>query len=217
LQSYSIIDGLPLEDFNLNGLILAIQEELKLTIDKNILINLNANEIQDKIYHIVVDEYNQKMQPIDPFIRENIEREFYLKTLDRTWREHLYQMDILKTGIGLRGYNQKDPLVEYKKESFGLFNELVQSIKFETVKTLQLIQFGMRAKEESEKFIEELEKLKEIEKKQNELKQETNIKKEPIIAQKKPRRNEPCPCGSGKKYKQCCGISGPKKGVFAKK
>ena len=72
--------------------------------------------------------------------RGEIERILYLQILDKAWREHLYSMDTLKTGIGLRGYNQKDPLTEYKKESYNLFMELVNQIKFESIKTLHLVQ-----------------------------------------------------------------------------
>ena len=70
--------------------------------------------------------------------------------LDNAWREHLYQMDILKTGIGLRGYNQKDPLVEYKKESYNLFMELVGRLKTESVKTLQIVRFKSREEQEEQ-------------------------------------------------------------------
>lgn len=74
------------------------------------------------------NSYNEKMSRLGIKELRNIERILYLQVLDNAWREHLYQMDILKTGIGLRGYNQKDPLVEYKKESYNLFLELVNRI-----------------------------------------------------------------------------------------
>jgi len=215
LENFSIFDGLPQEDYNLDGLVGTLKEELKLDIKISDIENLEADEVFSKSLEIVESEYNNKMSVLDETIRKNIEREFYLKTLDKTWREHLHQMDTMKTGIGLRGYNQKDPLVEYKKESFLLFSELVNAIKFETVKTLQLIQFGRSAEEESEEFIANREKEKEIAKKQAEIRQETNRDIPAVVVEKKPKRNEPCPCGSGKKYKQCCGVSGPKKGIFA--
>ena len=214
LDNYSIFDGLPQEDFNLEGLVGTLKEELKLSIEISDVENLEADEVSQKVSEMIQSEYDKKMEVLDETIRGNIEKEFYLKTLDKTWREHLHQMDTLKTGIGLRGYNQKDPLIEYKKESFFLFTELVNSIKFETVKTLQLIQFGRSAEEESREFIEKRELEKEVAKKQAEIQQETN-RNQPITVDKKPKRNDPCPCGSGKKYKQCCGVSGPKKGVFA--
>jgi preprotein translocase subunit SecA len=215
LENFSIFEGLPQEDFNLEGLVGTLKEELKLDIEIKDIENIEADEVFERVFNKIEKEYNSKMEVLDPTIRKNIEREFYLKTLDKSWREHLHQMDTLKTGIGLRGYNQKDPLVEYKKESFQLFSELVNAIKFETVKTLQLIRFSRSAEEESEEFIAKREEEKEIAKKQAEIRQETNRENHPVKVEKKPKRNEPCPCGSGKKYKQCCGVSGPKKGVFA--
>ncbi|MFW5625070.1 MAG: SEC-C metal-binding domain-containing protein, partial [Campylobacter hyointestinalis] len=109
---------------------------------------------------------------------------------------------ILKTGIGLRGYNQKDPLTEYKKESYNLFMELVSRLKNESIKTLQIVRFKT---EQDEALNNSIEKIKKSE--------ESQISEVP--KSKKPTRNEPCPCGSGKKYKDCCGKSGPKKGMFA--
>jgi preprotein translocase subunit SecA len=213
LEEYSIFSGLPQEDYNLEGFVGALKEELKLEISISELENLEADEVEEKVISQIESSYAEKMKILDPTIKGNIEKEFYLKTLDRAWREHLHQMDIMKTGIGLRGYNQKDPLVEYKKESFHLFNEFVSRIKFETIKELQLIQFG-NAEKESKEFIEKREEEKKVLQKQDEVRSNEN-KREPIQVGKKPKRNEPCPCGSGKKYKQCCGASGPKKGLLA--
>ena len=142
--------------------------------------------------------------------RGQIERIIYLQILDQLWREHLYLMDNLKTGIGLRGYNQKDPLVEYKKESYNLFLELIENIKLEAIKALQSVQLRKR-----EEISEELQKSTQ------ELKDsvgETQLSTDelPAPSAKKPARNDPCPCGSGKKYKNCHGASGPKKGIAAR-
>ena len=115
-------------------------------------------------------------------------------------------------GIRLRAYNQKDPLVEYKKESFSLFTELISDIKVNTIKTLQMIQFKVESPEEEAKRLSEH---LENERKAEEAMRSFSSSESDEIATKKPSRNEPCPCGSGKKYKQCCGKSGPKKGAFA--
>ena len=130
--------------------------------------------------------------------------------LDNAWREHLYQRDILKTGIGLRGYNQKDPLVEYKKESYNLFMELVGRLKTESVKTLQVVRFKSREEQEEQARMM-------IEANQNAENEglSYNNQEEQFTPEKKIPRNSPCPCGSGKKYKDCHGKSGPKKGIFA--
>jgi len=115
----------------------------------------------------------------------------------------------MKTGIRLRAYNQKDPLVEFKKESFNLFTELRDSIKYETIKMLQVIQFTA-AEEEAEALVEQ----REVQKRQDEMNRQLSHEESPVI-DKKIARNDPCPCGSGKKYKSCCGKSGPKKGALA--
>ena len=154
--------------------------------------------------------YEEKMSKIPNEQRAQIERIIYLQVLDSSWREHLYTMDNLKTGIGLRGYNQKDPLVEYKKESYNLFLEFIENLKIETTKMLHIIQLKEKEEEETEQMLQNM---------QDEL--EENLQDSRIstdstnVAKPKISRNDPCPCGSGKKYKLCHGKSGPKKGLLA--
>jgi len=134
-------------------------------------------------------------------------------------------MDIMKTGIGLRGYNQKDPLVEYKKESFQLFQELIERIKIETMKILHNIeiQYEEPVDEDINEFLKALEgkNIEEIMNTMPEIPQEIDeMDSDEILKQleaqtkvleeqlkRKVKRNDPCPCGSGKKYKNCCGKS----------
>ena len=212
----NIIDGVAREDFDLEKLDGILKEAMNYEIDLESINTLEYDELFEKVLKLLKASYDNKMSIIDDEMRHNVERELYLKTLDTAWREHLYQMDIMKTGIRLRAYNQKDPLVEYKKESFNLFQELVETIKYETIKILHVIQFSVGSEEEE---AEALAKQRELEQRQIELAQSLNhgeeVTHEPIIAEKKIARNDPCPCGSGKKYKNCCGQSGPKKGVFA--
>ena len=120
----------------------------------------------------------------------------------------------MKTGIRLRAYNQKDPLVEYKKESFNLFTELISEIKVNTIIHLQIIQFKF---EDPEEEARELAERMETERKIAEAVRQFNHSDDDSAdyGAKKVSRNDPCPCGSEKKYKQCCGKSGPKKGAFA--
>jgi len=185
--------------------------------DVNIDVNLEFSDemTYDGVYERVLEEikshYETKMSPIDAHTRSSIEREIILKTLDTAWREHLYQMDSMKTGIRLRAYNQKDPLVEYKKESFNLFTELIATIKLDSIKTLHIIQFRV---ENIEEEAAALEHQMEIEKRQEELKMSLNHAPSELETSKIA-RNDDCPCGSGLKYKNCCGKSGPKKGAFA--
>ncbi|EAI0488272.1 preprotein translocase subunit SecA [Campylobacter jejuni] len=173
--------------------------------------NLSVIEMQDKLSQILENSYNEKMLRLEIKELRNIERILYLQVLDNAWREHLYQMDILKTGIGLRGYNQKDPLVEYKKESYNLFLELVNRIKFDSIKLLFSVQFNQEEAQNLEnKANEENEKLLQSSVEMGASKDnlgEAEFKKVP--------RNAPCPCGSGKKFKECHGKSGPKQGILA--
>jgi preprotein translocase subunit SecA len=210
LNEYGAFDGVPYEDYDIKALLLRIREDLNLIIDEKNIKEEHFNDFYEAIYKTLTNEYNEKMSVVDPDVKKDIEKELYLKTLDNAYREHLYQMDTVKTGIRLRAYNQKDPLVEYKKESFHLFEELVQTIKYETIKTLHVVQFRSEAQEAEE---EAFAKLRE----QNEaMNNNLSYSNQEVKIEKKIARNEPCPCGSGKKYKQCCGKSGPKKGILAK-
>jgi len=208
-----IFEGMAHEEFNLEKLTKLLQEELTLELSVEELEAKEYDELFEYVLTKAQQAYEEKMSVVDEQIRGDIERELYLKELDEAWREHLYQMDNMKTGIRLRAYNQKDPLVEYKKESFNLFTELINDLKANIVKTLHMIRFQVEdPEEEARKMAEKLE----IERKQEELARSLNLEEEAALtSQKKPARNDPCPCGSGKKYKQCCGKSGPKKGVFA--
>ncbi len=216
LNECGIFPEAPKEDYDLEKLAAKIKEELKSEIDINELKDLDYDQLKEYLIKRLEKEYEDKMSVVDDNQRREIERILYLQILDNGWREHLYQMDILKTGIGLRGYNQKDPLVEYKKESYSLFMELVRNIKKEIIKTLHTIQLREEREEEIQRLEAELKKMEEEIKQQAVLQHgESEAQKKPEIGGKKPKRNEPCPCGSGKKYKHCCGRSGPKKGVLA--
>ncbi|EFC32656.1 TPA: preprotein translocase subunit SecA [Campylobacter jejuni] len=196
---------------NFENLQAKILYECSIQISEEDFENLSVIEMQDKLSQILENSYNEKMSRLEIKELHNIERILYLQVLDNAWREHLYQMDILKTGIGLRGYNQKDPLVEYKKESYNLFLELVNRIKFDSIKLLFSVQFNQeeaqnlenKANEKNEKL---LENSVEMGASENNL-GEAEFKKVP--------RNAPCPCGSGKKFKECHGKSGPKQGILA--
>ncbi|MGT0064683.1 preprotein translocase subunit SecA [Helicobacter pylori] len=164
-------------------------------------------------------DYENKMKVLDSEQRSRIERIVYLQILDNAWREHLYTMDNLKTGINLRGYNQKDPLVEYKKESYNLFLELIEDIKMEAIKTFSKIQFeNEQDSSDAERYLDNFSEEREHEsvtyRHEEALDEDLNATMKAFA--KTPKRNEPCPCESGKKYKDCCAKSGPKKGLFAK-
>ncbi|MEA2111910.1 MAG: preprotein translocase subunit SecA [Campylobacterota bacterium] len=214
LMKCDIYDGTAHEDFNTDKLVLILKEEMNFDINLEYVTAKEYEDLASDLIAVVKQSYDEKMVVLDAETIANIEQEIYLKALDNAWREHLYSMDTMKTGIRLRAYNQKDPLVEYKKESYNLFTELVETIKYETIKTLQIIQFRKQnAEEEAEAFAKKLE----LEQKQREIQRlfSADMDDDDAPTGKKIARNDPCPCGSGKKYKQCCGKSGPKKGAFA--
>ncbi|OSQ26124.1 preprotein translocase subunit SecA [Campylobacter concisus] len=212
LDTAEIFHGGLKDDFDIKNLCSIILADCGEEIDESELKGLEYNELVEKIAQILEVRYNEKMSVLNEEQRKDIEKILYLQVLDNAWREHLYQMDILKTGIGLRGYNQKDPLVEYKKESYNLFMELVSRLKSESVKTLQVVRFKSREEQEEQARM----MLEASQNAENEnLSYNNQDGDENFTPEKKIPRNAPCPCGSGKKYKDCHGKSGPKKGIFA--
>lgn len=130
------------------------------------------------------------------------ERFIMLQNLDQLWKDHLLSMDHLREGIGLRGYGQKDPLLEYKKEGYDMFMDMIRRFREETVSLL------MRIRPMKQEEVEELEARRRAKQKQdiNMTHGESEPEKKPIKRKNdKVGRNAPCPCGSGKKYKKCCG------------
>jgi preprotein translocase subunit SecA len=199
-----------IEDFNYELLTLKLKEELFVEFEVEQFKSEDFDKMQESIFNVMTEIYNAKMQHMPDEQKLEIERVLYLQILDNAWREHLYSMDTLKTGIGLRGYNQKDPLVEYKKESYGMFLELVETIKFEIVKIL----FNVRLRDEEEEK-REIEVLKAQMEASTKDAKENSSQTQITANDKKIARNDPCPCGSGKKYKNCHGKSGPKRGLVA--
>ena len=137
--------------------------------------------------------------------QRQIERIILLQIVDSHWKEHLLSMDHLKEGIGLRGYGQKNPLNEYKKEAFDLFMTMIEAVKLQTIKTLMRVRLVQE--EEVERLEEERRQRQEQEMQMNKgAAGEQGKLQEPVKRDgDKIGRNAPCPCGSGKKYKKCCG------------
>lgn len=206
LYKAQILPGDDSANFDLDSLNAQVSEELGLKLEN--IANLNYDELLQKLISQMQNEYESKMSKLDSNQRNSIERIIYLQVLDNSWREHLYTMDNLKTGIHLRGYNQKDPLIEYKKESYNLFLEFVENLKIETTKMLQIIQLRDKEEEQAQKILQNLQ--------EDDENLSFNKDSKPSQAKSsKISRNDPCPCGSGKKYKLCHGKSGPKKGALA--
>ncbi len=221
LAESEIFESAQKEDFNIKKLSDLIKAELNIAVEISVFSGKDQNEIYETLTQLLEEQYEEKMSAIHPAQRNEIESILYLRVLDPEWRNHLYEMDVLKTGIGLRGYNQKDPLTEYKQESYRLFQDLILRIKYEAIKLLHLVQFDFRSEAEEHEAIEEIKDTMETSAESTHLNQsfEEGMIENPIpntpFDSKKPKRNDPCPCGSGQKYKNCCGTSGPKKGLLA--
>jgi preprotein translocase subunit SecA len=208
-------------------------------VDPGELSQLSRVEIEETVYQQLVSKYEEKESLIGPENLRQAERMLMLNVIDNQWKDHLLSMDHLKEGIGLRGYGQKDPLVEYKKESFLLFQAMMDRIEDETIRYLFFLQgvdyseprvdsypFGPEEGGDEEEMVAAATREQRLaaqssiqdftrniqRKKERELADlqfvagdGSSSAKQPVIASKKPGRNDPCSCGSGKKYKKCCG------------
>src|SRR5580693_5079568 len=165
---------------------------------------MNHAELADTLVERVKARYVEKEALFGEKMMRWLERRIILDIVDTQWKDHLLTLDHLKEGIGLRGYGQKDPLVEFKKEAFTLFEDMMGRIDTETVRYLFLVQ-PARPEDEA----------KEIERRQRRQQQEMQIQSgaapaeppKPVRTGAKVGRNDPCPCGSGKKYKKCHGAA----------
>ncbi len=166
-------------------------------------------ELSEKLSTQALNAYEAKEQEVGTELMRHLERMFLLHTIDTLWKDHLLSMDHLREGIGLRGYAQQDPLQEYKREAFQMFADLIERIKEHTLSFLFRVQ--VTREEEVERMEEERknQRLRLVYSRGEEA-QEEKPKRKPIRRGRKIGRNDPCPCGSGKKYKKCCGRPGAK-------
>ncbi len=163
---------------------------------------LNHAELAEAFAGKVQQRYEEREKHFGPELMRWLERRIILDRVDTQWKDHLLTLDHLKEGINLRGYGQKDPLVEFKKEAFTLFEDMMGRIDSETIRYLFLVQ-PTRPEDQA----------REIERRQRRQQQELQYQAgaaqaeapKPIRTGAKIGRNDPCPCGSGKKYKKCCG------------
>ena len=245
--------------FDFAGLQSDVLSQFGVKIDAQALAGLSGQEIEDHINDLLERRYTEKEELIGPENMREAERMVMLNVIDNQWKDHLLSMDHLKEGIGLRGYGQKDPLIEYKKESFTLFQDMMDRIEDETIRYLFFLQvtsgggpggggdgdgsdggsggrprpvlpFSPDDEEEEEESDEEAlvgaandqrraaqstvqDFTRNIQRKKEKEMAELQfagggsgtVEKKQAISDKKAGRNDPCPCGSGKKYKKCCG------------
>ena len=227
------------DTYDLAGLAADTAAQFGVKIDGLELQGLDPQGIADEITDFLCNRYEAKSESLGDERMRYSERMIMLQLLDQQWKGHLLSMDHLKEGIGLRGYGQKDPLIEYKKESFDIFQAMMANFEDETLKILFHLQpapaadqaaqapprpglDGQRANGAGAAVEEELAAAGSIEsftrdvrrRKERELQQARPVGAggataavKQVIRGKKVGRNEPCPCGSGKKYKRCCGAA----------
>jgi preprotein translocase subunit SecA len=159
------------------------------------LSRLTKEEVQELLHDQAINLYNRREEMFGSELMREIERAVMLQVVDNKWMDHLDAMDMLREGIGLRAYGQKDPLVEYKHEGFDMFNSMINAIQEDIIRYMMRItpQVRVQAPEQPQHLSE------------NRYEGEEQVKK-PVHIEQQLGRNDPCPCGSGKKYKKCCGF-----------
>ena len=164
------------------------------SLESEELKGLKPQELSDKIYEIAHDIYREKEELIGSDRMREIERIILLQCVDNHWIDHIDAMDQLRQGIGLRALGQQDPVIAYKMEGFDMFDDMIKHIQEDTVRYLFNITIEQQPKER--KSIVDVDKLSSPSDKED---------KTPVVKEHTVGRNEPCPCGSGKKFKHCCG------------
>lgn len=160
-------------------------------------------------YNEVISEYEDNPNKQEAFsahnVMRNIEKDILLRVIDNKWIDHLHNIDMLRDGIGLRAYGQKDPLIEYKREAYDLFNQMMFEIQGETVKHIFRTKFGVQIVNMQDESVIETNLARAAEQFHPSEEQEEILHQIQQAKSDKIGRNDPCPCGSGKKYKHCCG------------
>lgn len=164
---------------------------------------LHEDTLRERIIQSAVEEYQRKEDLVGAETLRSFEKNVMLQVLDELWKEHLSAMDHLRRGIHLRGYAQKDPKQEYKKESFQMFTNMLDTLKLSVITALSRVQVRFREEvEEAEKARREAAARQMANMQYN---TDENANEQTPQPNQKIGRNEPCPCGSGKKYKHCHG------------
>ena len=199
------------EEWNFEPLVYWAKNTLNVSIDFSEFHyeNVRIDQLIEDMQKLVLDAYFKREEELGENQIREIERRALLSVVDELWRDHLHEMDLLKEGIGFRAYAQKDPLIEYKKESYSLFQELVKNINHNVCKKVftmylvtpeqlhDLIKMGKIQHAAASAFERQKQPLS--------TNKPEEIKRKPRTVEVKVGRNDPCPCGSGKKYKKCCG------------
>jgi preprotein translocase subunit SecA len=194
------------EDWDVEGLhsVLKTEYATDVPIQKSIEEGLDVDEILKVVLQSLTLSHDIKEQAVGSETMRTFEKAVMLRALDHHWKEHLALMDHLRQSVNLRGYAQKNPVQEYKRESFTMFTLLLETINVEMVKALCSVSIEQKQSPEDESTPAEITQKAQPSKQQTKPASRPNVVQQPKRA-KKIGRNEPCPCGSGKKYKHCHG------------
>jgi len=156
---------------------------------------ISAQQLSEDMYALAVKTYEAKESAVTPSVMRELERVVMLRVVDEYWMDNIDAMDDLKQGIGLRAYGQHDPVIAYKEEGYEMFQAMITAIREETIRRLFLVQLKPQQEVKRQKVAKETGAIGS---------QATMVKKQPVRKNVKVGPNDPCPCGSGKKYKKCC-------------
>lgn len=184
------------EEWDMKGLKDAVYGIFSVTVSET---PTGIDSLRESVSSVIKAAYDKREADIGSETMRYLEKVVFLQVLDAQWKDHLLAMDHLKEGIGLRGYGQRDPLTEYKKEAFDIFADLTGRISMDTVSRLFKIQIR------EEEGVKKQQVLPRQPMRYN--RGEGSETNQPVTKGKKIGRNDPCPCGSGKKYKKCCGVN----------
>lgn len=190
------------EEWNLEGLQNRVKEvfALKEPLDLEAYKNMDGEEVKEDVLEKIMAQYAAKEAEIGEEIFHDVEGRILIRNVDDQWMQHLDAMDQMRQGIGLRAYGHHKPVDEYRNESYGLFNDMIYNIQYDTVRMLSHLTI-----KEEEEVQEESRKAERTDILNATHGDDTPAKKQPVVNKNKVGRNDPCPCGSGKKYKHCCG------------
>ncbi len=185
-------DGVHEEEWDLQGLFSQVEQIfcLKNKIKQEDFESSGRQSIKDDLEEMALKAYEAREEELGAETMREIERMLMLRVVDDKWMDHLDAMDQLREGIGLRAYGQKDPLIEYKFEGYEMFQGMISSIQEDVVRYIFRVNI-VRPQEQQRKTVEN--------------RYEEDEPKRPVRRENRTGRNDPCPCGSGKKYKKCCG------------
>jgi preprotein translocase subunit SecA len=183
------------EEWDIKGLseYMADIFQIRDVIDSASLENMSRDDVRDTLIEKAQAAYEKKEEELGSETMRELERFIMLKVVDQKWMDHIDAMDQLREGIGLRAYGQRDPVIEYKIEGYDMFQEMIKNIQEDTLRYLFRVQVKAAPQMQQRAYNVSYSHGGSEEKRQ------------PIRKEKKIGRNDPCPCGSGKKYKKCCG------------